>query len=247
FCSPPGGCSETSERRWRSSEAFSERADRESDPRSRSFRGRAGRVTSSSASSMESTGPIPSMWSSSNGSKGGRHLLKGRRRLAIEVRRSIEEPERVGKLWEAMERGRANRAATIEKAGLDLPAFRDRVRSIKETAAQDPTIAEAFAEAVRTNGGRVFFADTGRGAVQPPIPRREGRRDRREHRRRGDGIHRRRDERREWPPRDERASGARRPDWPREDRPPLGGCSRPGPRACDQRDRAADDRLRIPA
>src|SRR5207245_9106069 len=166
FCSPPGGCSETSERRWRSSEAFSERADRESDPRSRSFRGRAGRVTSSSASSMESTGPIPSMWSSSNGSKGGRHLLKGRRRLATEVRRSIEEPARVGKLWEAMERGRANRAATIEKTGLDLPAFRDHVRLIKETAAQDPSIAEAFAEAVRANGGRVFFAATARQAVQ---------------------------------------------------------------------------------
>ena len=115
---------------------------------------------------MESTGPTPSMWSSSNGSKGGRHLLKGRRRLAIEVRRSIEEPARVGKLWEAMERGRANRAATIEKTGLDLPAFRDRVRLIKETAAQDPSIAEAFAEAVRANGGRVFFAATGRQAVQ---------------------------------------------------------------------------------
>jgi L-lactate dehydrogenase complex protein LldF len=106
------------------------------------------------------------MWSSSTGTKGGRYLLKGRRRLATEVRRSIEEPERVGKLWEAMERGRANRAATIEKTGLDLPAFRDRVRSIKETAAQDPTIAEDFAEAVRTNGGRVFFAATGPEAVQ---------------------------------------------------------------------------------
>src|SRR5206468_3322902 len=67
---------------------------------------------------------------------------------------------------EAMERGRANRAATIEKTGLDLPAFRDRVRLIKETAAQDPSIAEAFAEAVRANGGRVFFAATGRQAVQ---------------------------------------------------------------------------------
>src|SRR5256886_1088099 len=164
-CSPPGGWSETSARRWRSSEAFSGRADRESDRRSRSFRGRAGRVTLNSASSMESTGPTPSMWSSSNGSKGGRHLLKGRRRLATEVRRSIEEPARVGKLWEAMERGRANRAATIEKTGLDLPAFRDRVRLIKETAAQDPSIAEAFAEAVRANGGRVFFATTGRQAV----------------------------------------------------------------------------------
>jgi len=65
-----------------------------------------------------------------------------------------------------MERGRANRAATIEKTGLDLPAFRDRVRLIKETAAQDPSIAEAFAEAVRANGGRVFFAATGREAVQ---------------------------------------------------------------------------------
>src|SRR5881396_2692440 len=150
-CSPPGGWSETSARRWRSSEAFSERADRDSDPRSHSFRGRAGRVTSRS---------------SSNGSKGGRHLLKGRRKLETEVRRSIEEPARVGKLWEAMERGRANRAATIEKTGLDLPAFRDRVRLIKETAAQDPSIAEAFAEAVRANGGRVFFAATGREAVQ---------------------------------------------------------------------------------
>src|SRR5436309_3002734 len=165
-CSQPGGWSETSARRWPSSETFSGRADRESALRSRSFRGRAGRVTSNSASSMESTGPTPSMWSSSNGSKGGRHLLKGRRRLAIEVRRSIEEPARVGKLWEAMERGRANRAATIEKTGLDLPAFRDRVRLIKETAAQDPSIAEAFAEAVRANGGRVFFAATGRQAVQ---------------------------------------------------------------------------------
>ncbi len=86
--------------------------------------------------------------------------------MAIEVRRSIEEPARVGKLWEAMERGRANRAATIEKTGLDLSAFRDRVRLIKETAAQDPSIAEAFAEAVRANGGRVFFAATGREAVQ---------------------------------------------------------------------------------
>src|SRR5437867_681739 len=165
-CSPPGGWCETSARRWPSSETFSGRADRESDLRSRSFRGRAGRVTSNSASSMESTGPTPSMWSSSNGSKGGRHLLKGRRRLAIEVRRSIEEPARVGKLWEAMERGRANRAATIEKTGLDLSAFRDRVRSIKETAAQDPSIADAFAEAVRANGGRVFFAATARDGVR---------------------------------------------------------------------------------
>ena len=86
--------------------------------------------------------------------------------MEIEVRRSIEEPARVGKLWEAMERGRANRAATIEKTGLDLPAFRDRIRLIKETAAQDPSIAEAFAEAVRANGGRVSFAATGRQAVQ---------------------------------------------------------------------------------
>ncbi|TMA07143.1 MAG: lactate utilization protein, partial [Methanobacteriota archaeon] len=93
-------------------------------------------------------------------------MPKGRQRLAAEVRRSIEEPERIGKLWEAMERGRANRAATIEQAGLDLPVFRDRVRSIKETAAQDPSIAEAFADAVRANGGRVLFAATGREAVR---------------------------------------------------------------------------------
>src|SRR5438046_8948796 len=65
-----------------------------------------------------------------------------------------------------MERGRANRAATIEKTGLDLPAFRDRVRLIKETAAQDPSIAEAFADAVRANGGRVLFAATGQEAVR---------------------------------------------------------------------------------
>src|SRR5438046_10220664 len=130
--------------RWPSSETFSGRADRESDLRSRSFRGRAGRVTSNSASSMESTGPTPSMWSSSNGSKGGRHLLKGRRRLAIEVRRSIEEPARVGKLWTAMERGRENRDATIENTGIDLPAFRDRVRLIKEPSDQDSSIAAAF-------------------------------------------------------------------------------------------------------
>ena len=65
-----------------------------------------------------------------------------------------------------MERGRANRAATIQQTGLDLSAFRDRVRSIKETAAQDPSIANAFAEAVRENGGRVFFAKTGQEAVQ---------------------------------------------------------------------------------
>ena len=93
-------------------------------------------------------------------------MPKGRQRLAAEVRRSIEEPERIGKLWEAMERGRANRAATIEQAGLDLPVFRDRVRSIKETAAQDPSIAEAFADAVRANGGRVLFAATGQEAVR---------------------------------------------------------------------------------
>ena len=93
-------------------------------------------------------------------------MSKARQRLAAEVRRSIVEPERIGKLWEAMERGRANRAATIQQAGLDLPTFRDRVRSIKETAAQDPTIAGAFAESVRANGGRVFFAATGRAAVQ---------------------------------------------------------------------------------
>ena len=90
-------------------------------------------------------------------------MPKGRQRLAADVRRSIEEPERIGKLWEAMERGRANRAATIEQAGLDLPAFRDRVRSIKETAAQDPSIAEAFADAVRANGGRVLFAARNKG------------------------------------------------------------------------------------
>ncbi len=65
-----------------------------------------------------------------------------------------------------MERGRANRAATIQQAGLDLPAFRDRIRSIKETAADDPSIAEAFAEAVRANGGHVFLAPTGRDAVR---------------------------------------------------------------------------------
>jgi len=93
-------------------------------------------------------------------------VSKARERLAAEVRRSIVEPERIGKLWEAMERGRANRAATIQQAGLDLPTFRDRVRSIKETAAQDPTIAGAFAESVRANGGRVFFAATGRDAVR---------------------------------------------------------------------------------
>ena len=93
-------------------------------------------------------------------------MSKARQRLAAEVRRSIVEPERIGKLWEAMERGRANRAATIQQAGLDLPAFRDRVRSIKETAAQDPSIADAFADAVRANGGRVFLAPTGREAVR---------------------------------------------------------------------------------
>src|SRR5437867_8924860 len=65
-----------------------------------------------------------------------------------------------------MERGRSNRAATIQQAGLDLSAFRDRVRSIKETAAQDPSIADAFAEAVRANGGRVFFAATARDGVR---------------------------------------------------------------------------------
>ena len=90
----------------------------------------------------------------------------GRSRLAAKVRQSIEEPERIGKLWEAMERGRANRVATIAKAGLDLPAFREQVRSIKETAVQDPTIAQAFAEAIRANGGHVFFASTGEEAVR---------------------------------------------------------------------------------
>lgn len=93
-------------------------------------------------------------------------MSRGRQRLEAEVRRAIEEPERIGKLWEAMERGRANRAATIEKAGLDLPTFRDRVRSIKETAVEDPAIAEAFADNVRANGGRVFFAPTGVDAVR---------------------------------------------------------------------------------
>jgi L-lactate dehydrogenase complex protein LldF len=90
----------------------------------------------------------------------------GRSRLAAKVRQSIQEPDRIGKLWEAMERGRANRIATIEKSGLDLPAFRDHIRSIKETAVQDPSIAEAFAEAIRANGGHVFLASTGPEAVR---------------------------------------------------------------------------------
>ena len=89
-----------------------------------------------------------------------------RQRLSAAVQRAIEEPERIGKLWEAMERGRANRAATIEKAGLDLPTFRDRVRGIKENAAHDPRIAEEFAENVRKNGGKVLFASTGAEAVR---------------------------------------------------------------------------------
>lgn len=89
-----------------------------------------------------------------------------RQRLAARVRQAIEEPERIGKLWEAMERGRANRAATIQKAGIDVPSFRDRVRSIKETAAHDASIAQEFADHVRANGGRVFFAATGTDAVR---------------------------------------------------------------------------------
>ena len=93
-------------------------------------------------------------------------MRTGRSRLAAKVRQSIEEPERIGKLWEAMDRARAARTTTIEKAGLDLPVFREQVRSIKETAVQDPTIAEAFAEAVRANGGHVFFASTGPEAVR---------------------------------------------------------------------------------
>src|SRR5438046_9398613 len=100
---------------------------------------------------MGSTVPIASKSCSSTGTKGGRPMPKGRQRLAAEVRRSIEEPERIGKLWEAMERCRANRAATIEQAGLDLRVFRDRVRSTKEPAAQDPSIAEDLAAAVRAN------------------------------------------------------------------------------------------------
>src|SRR5207237_405654 len=163
---PRGGWSGTSPRRWPSRAACSARAAPDRGPRSPSFPGRAGRETSNSASCTGSTVPILSTSCSSTGTKGGRPVPKGRQRLAADVRRSIEEPERIGKLCEAMERGRANRAATIEQAGLDLPAFRDRVRSIKETAAQDPSIAEAFADAVRANGGRVLFAATGQEAVR---------------------------------------------------------------------------------
>jgi L-lactate dehydrogenase complex protein LldF len=91
---------------------------------------------------------------------------EGRSRLAARVRQAIEEPDRIGKLWEAMERGRANRIATIQKTGLDVPTFREQVRTIKETAVQDPSIAQDFAEAIRANGGHVFFAATGAEAVR---------------------------------------------------------------------------------
>jgi len=92
--------------------------------------------------------------------------MKARDELLSKLRNALEDRGTADKLWGAMTRARESRAEAIQKYHVDVKRMKERNRSIKLGAAGNPEVVERFAQMVRRNGGRVFFAKTGNDAVK---------------------------------------------------------------------------------
>jgi L-lactate dehydrogenase complex protein LldF len=90
-----------------------------------------------------------------------------RNELTQEIRSDLKNKAASQKLWTAMERGRANRAATIQSLGLDLEEFKEASRSIKlDASASRAALVDQFINKIRANGGEVFVARKGDEAIE---------------------------------------------------------------------------------
>ncbi len=92
-------------------------------------------------------------------------MANKREELIEKVRQALADPSTSDKLWGAMTRARESRAAAVEELHVDIHKMKETNKSIKTRAIADPSIIEKFAENVRQNGGRVFFAKTGEDAI----------------------------------------------------------------------------------
>jgi L-lactate dehydrogenase complex protein LldF len=94
------------------------------------------------------------------------HKGGSRQVLLSKLRRSLEDKQASEKFWGAMTKARANRAALLAKGQLDINAIKESNRALKLSSVANRTLVDEFAENVKKNGGKVFFARTGAEAIR---------------------------------------------------------------------------------
>ena len=87
-------------------------------------------------------------------------MTSAREELNRRVEAAIADRNASEKMWRTMARGRNSRASGLAKYGIQVEEMKAADRRIKSGTAADPALVEAFSEAVRKNGGHVFFAKT---------------------------------------------------------------------------------------
>jgi L-lactate dehydrogenase complex protein LldF len=92
-------------------------------------------------------------------------LTTSREKLEEKIEAAIANPASSDKLWEAMARGRRNRADGIVELEVNVEEMKARDRKIKAGTTCDPALVEEFAESVRRNGGKVCMAKTEQEAM----------------------------------------------------------------------------------
>jgi L-lactate dehydrogenase complex protein LldF len=93
-------------------------------------------------------------------------VTSNRQVLLSKLRRALKDRESSEKFWGAMTKARANRAALLQKEGLDMHAVKRSNKALKTAAVADTQLVGEFAENVRRNGGNVFLAKTGAEAIR---------------------------------------------------------------------------------
>ncbi|MDG6982806.1 MAG: LUD domain-containing protein [Nitrososphaerota archaeon] len=91
--------------------------------------------------------------------------VTARDELKRKARESLATEGLAQKMQSSTGRARRNRAVAIEEMHIDVADLKGRVKGLKARAAADPAIAQRFADKVKENGGRVFFAKDGADAV----------------------------------------------------------------------------------
>ncbi|MDE1853994.1 MAG: LUD domain-containing protein [Thaumarchaeota archaeon] len=87
------------------------------------------------------------------------------KQLREKIREALATEGLAEKMWTSTTRARKNRSDAIQRFHIDVHQMKQSLRSTKVAAIGDPTLAERFAEQVRANGGKVFFARTGADAI----------------------------------------------------------------------------------
>lgn len=91
--------------------------------------------------------------------------MKGGKELAERVRAALATEGLSEKMWASTSRARRNRADALERLQIDPHRLKSELRTMKVAAAGDPALPERFADQVRANGGKVFFAKDGSAAI----------------------------------------------------------------------------------